>query len=90
MTKYIKAKKINGFPAFRAYSKPDLTKEEEMMEDQMRILRNSLYGSGLLGRTLDGDICLDPKFKKDLLNAVKDYGTHLEGVSETNTITSDT
>ena len=73
MAKCIKMKNMNGFPAFLAYSRPDLTKEEEMMEDQMRIQRNSLYGSGLLGRTLDGDICLDPKFKKDLLNAVKDY-----------------
>lgn len=78
MTKYIKTGKINGFPAFLAYSRPDLTKEEEMMEDQMRILRNSVYGSGLLGRTLDGDICLDPKFKKDLLNAVRNYGPHPE------------
>lgn len=76
MTKYIKMRNMNGFPAFLAYSKPNLTKEEMMMEDQMRILRNSVYGSGLLGRTLDGDICLDPKFKEGLLNAVKDYGTH--------------
>ena len=78
MTKYIKTGKMNGFPVFLAYSKPDLAKEEEMMEDQMRILRNSVYGSGLLGRTLDGDICLDPKFKKDLLNAVRNYGPHPE------------
>lgn len=78
MAKCIKIRKINGFPAFLAYSKPNLTKEEEMIEDQMRILRNSVYGSGLLSHTLDGDICLDPKFKKDLLNAVKDYGPHPE------------
>lgn len=78
MAKYIKMKNMNGFPAFLAYSKPDLTKEEEMLEDQMRILRNSVYGSGLLGHTPDGDIRLDPKFKEDLLNAVKDYGAHPE------------
>lgn len=81
MAKCIKIKNMNGFPAFLAYSRPDLTKEEEMMEDQMRILRNSVFGdgSGLLGRTLDGDICLDPKFKKDLLNAVKDYDPSRRG-----------
>lgn len=78
MTKYIKTGNMNGLPVFLAYSNPDLTKEERMMEDQMRILRNSVYGSGLLGHTPDGDICLDPKFKEDLLNAVKDYGAHPE------------
>jgi len=78
MTKCIKTGEMNGLPVFRVYSKPDLTKEEEMMEDQMRILRNSVYGSGLLGRTLDGDICLDPKFKKGLLNAARNYGPHPE------------
>lgn len=73
---------MNGFPVFLAYSKPDLSKEEEMMEDQMRILRNSVYGSGLLSRTPDGDICLDPKFKKDLLNAARNYGCHPEGADD--------
>ena len=81
MAKYIKMKNMNGFPAFLAYSRPDLTKEEEMMEDQMRILRNSVFGdgSGLLGRTPDGDIRLDPKFKKDILSAVKDYDPSRRG-----------
>lgn len=79
MAKCIKIKNMNGFPAFLAYSRPDLTKEEEMMEDQMRILRNSVFGSGLLGRTPDGDICLDPKFKKDLLNAVKGHDPSRRG-----------
>ena len=78
MTKYIKTGDMNGFPIFRVYSRPDLTEEEEMIEDQMRILRNSVYGSGMLGRTLDGDICLDPKFKEDLLNAARNYGPHPE------------
>ena len=78
MTKYIKTGKMNGFPTFLAYSRPDLSKEEEMVEGQMGVLRNSVYGSGLLGRTLDGDICLDPKFKKDLLNAARNYGPHPE------------
>ena len=72
MTKYLKTGEINGIPVVRAYSSDNLTEEEEMMEDQMRILKNSLYGK--FDRTLDGDICLDENFRNKMLETAKNYG----------------